>query len=652
MTGLPYEIPYKDPRHAAILQSLRSRMKLSKQMISRRIPSWDKADKLYRAYVQEDTDTAKRRSARDNSGEQTYVTLNIPYSYALLLSAHTYWTSVFLSRSPVMQFMGRHGETEQRTQALEALIDYQVQVGHHLVPYYIWLLDAGRYGIGVLGVYWDREVNTGSRIIERQKTFAGFPIPGAWEKVKEKTRIVGFEGNRVYNIRPYQWYPDPRVSVTNFQKGEFCGALYHVGWNTILKRAAAGEYFNIEELQKVKVAYGSEQDIGSSTEDLPFSGLLEQEFDSGASYRAFTELLEMDVELVPSDKEWQLGPGKEPEKWIFTVGNNSVIIGCRPREEAHGQFPYFITQYEIEGYSNNCRGMLEIGDALNKTLNWLVNSRYFNVRKSLNDQWLVDPSKIYMKDLTDGGPGRIIRLRPEAYGTNLDLVARQMITQDITANNLGDFKFIAEIMQRALGVNDNVMGMLNPGGRKSATEIRTSTSSSINRLKTFAEYNAALGWGPLAQVLVQNTQQFYDPGPDGKMFKIAGDLMNQAKFLAVTPDDIAGFFDYVPVDGTMPIDRFAQANLWKEIIIGAAQMPFLAGQFDLGGIFSWMARLAGLKNIDQFKVNVMPDQAMAMQAQAGNMIPAGAAPGMGSEQNVGNTMAEMMPPPDGMGMMQ
>ena len=86
---------------------------------------------------------------------------------------------------------------------------------------------------------------------------------------------------------------------------------------------------------------------------------------------------------------------------------------------------------------------------------------------------------------------------------------------------------------------------------------------------------------------------------------------------------IAGFYDFVPVDGTLPIDRFAQANLWKELLTGLYQVPQIAMSYDLGGIFAWMAQLAGLKNITQFRI--MPDQQLAQQVQAGNMVPNGQA---------------------------
>ena len=97
-----------------ILGRLRSRILYSQSKRTNRINEWQRAENKTLAYIQESDDDAIRRSAREVQGQQTYTTLQIPYSYATLMTAHTYMTSVFFSRAPVHQFSGRHGETENR----------------------------------------------------------------------------------------------------------------------------------------------------------------------------------------------------------------------------------------------------------------------------------------------------------------------------------------------------------------------------------------------------------------------------------------------------------------------------------------------------------------------------------------------------------
>ena len=93
------------------------------------------------------------------------------------------------------------------------------------------------------------------------------------------------------------------------------------------------------------------------------------------------------------------------------------------------------------------------------------------------------------------------------------------------------------------------------------------------------------------------------------------------RHLEVSPDDIAGAWDFVPVDGTLPIDRFAQVNMWTQLLQQMAQSPQVLQSYDLGKIFSWVAQLGGLKNVNQFKIETDSPEALAQQAQAGNVVP-------------------------------
>ncbi len=620
------EIKHGTPQHSKIRDAIRERYNMSHRKMSLRHDEWESADKLFRAFVKE-TDEVKARKSRRNAGTAQYVTLNIPYSYAILLTAHTYWSSVFLARSPVFQYTARHGETQQQTQAVEALMDYQTQVGGLLVPLYMWLLDPGKYGFGVVGNYWAEEKHRITRIEERPKKFMGFELMDKTEKVRITDTVPGYRGNKLFNVRPYDFFPDPRVSLTSFQEGEFCGRLTQVGWNTILEREADGIYFNVEQAKELRSGSSITRDRGTSEIELPDDGGHTELAKGVYGNQPGRELAEFVIELSP--KEWKLTGSTRPEKWVFTLAGGEVVIGAQPLGADHNKFPFHLQTYEVDTYSHSGRGMLEVLDPLNQTISWLMNSHFYNVRKALNDQLVVDPSRVHMKDLHDGGPGKEIRLKPGAYGTDVRTVVAQLNVVDITRSHLQDAEIVAELIQRIAGVSDNIMGMVNPGGRKTATEIRTSSSFGINRLKTHAEWNSALGMQPLAMMMLQNSQQHYE---DQEKYRIAGDLVGQTDpFVDVTKEAIAGFFDFVPVDGTLPVDRFAQANLWKELLLGLQNLPQIAMQYDMAGIFSWVAQLSGLKNISQFRVEVQPDQVMAAAAQAGNAVPiAGLGGGQGA----------------------
>lgn len=654
MPSLTLNIKPDSPLHKRICEGVRERVEASRRKMSLRHDKWIKDEEAALAYLPEKEIDAQRRVEREQGGKPQYTTIVLPYSYAVMLSMHTYWTTVFLSRAPVFQYAGRHGESQQQTQALEALIDYQLTQGLMLVPLYIWLMDVAKYGIGILGTYWDEELNFISEIIEEEEMMFGILATGKKKKVKITRRVRGYEGNKLFNVRPQDFFPDPRVPMARFQNGEFCANYIELAWNTILKRQELGYYTNVDALRGASSAAQSggelgNREAGSSQLEIPEPSNFWFEHKSKSGERRKVEVIpgyECTIDLVP--REWGIGDSGMPEKWVFTVTSDyTVCIGAQPLGLNHNKFPYAIQQLEIEGYALFGRGMPEILDPIQRTMDWLINVHFYNVRKTINNQIIVDPSRIVMKDMIDSSAGGIIRAKPSAYGQDVRTMFQQVQMVDITKGHLQDLMVMHDVGQRTSGVSDQIMGMLNTTGRRSATEVRTSSTFGINRLKTQAEFFSAQGWAPLSSMMVANSQQLFEAQ---LKLRIVGDLAAQAGpgFIQVTPDTIAGNYDFVPIDGTLPVDRFAQANLWKELLGQFRVIPQLALRYDIGKIFEWVAQLAGLKNITQFKVEMMDPMQLALMAEQGNVVPLGG--GTPSKRQPSTSMGGIKPPAQLRGM--
>lgn len=640
MPSITRNVPKNGDLHRHLTKMISSRIKFAQKRQQEKHDAWQKAEDTILAYVPENDLDAKRRRKREENGEPKYTTIKLPYTYALLMSAHTYLTSVFFARSPIHQFAGRHGETEQQIQMLEATVAYQTEVGQMLGPYYLWIYDSLKYGIGCIEEYWDKEVIQYAMIQEAPDPSR----PGEILKQQITVRSEGYQGNKVGNISPFDFLPDPRVSVANFQKGEFVFVRKRLGWSQIIKRKAQGYYTNIDELKG-----GGENDFagtdnhGSSQLDRPEDEQQLTEAD-GLNHPSRVTVYEGCIEIVP--KEWKLGESDFPEKWMFTItGDLATIIGAQPHGAAHGKFPYAVLESEVEAYGSYKRGLPEIAEGIQNTMDWLINQHFFNVRAALNNQFIIDPSKIVARDAEKGGAGFVYRLRPEAYGQDIRSFFHQIPVADVTSGHINDIQSMFGLGEKTFGVNEQMMGALGSGGRKTATEIRTSTGFGVNRLKTMAEYMSATDFSQHAQRLVQTTQQYYS---GEQKLRIVGSLAQEAgekaamNFLSVKREGLQGFYDFVPVDGTLPIDRLAQANMWREILVQMRSMPTLMMQYDLGKIFAHVAHLAGVRNVNQFKVELGSPEGLAQQADAGNLVGVGgskpnAPAGVGSA-GAGNAM--------------
>lgn len=598
-----------------VADQCRSRITMSREKMKNRYEKWANSEDQFAAYIPESAEDAIRKNKWDE-GKPEYTTIVIPYSYAIAMTAHTYYTSVFLARNPLFQFSGRHGESEQQTQAMEALIDYQVQVGEMLVPLFMWLFDPVKYGVGWIGHYWDEQTVRCRTRVKRPRMFLGMPIPGTEETVEEVKDLVGYAGHQLFNIRPQDAFPDPRVSLWNFQRGEFFGRYVELTQSELLSGELAGIYFGVRDLKGQGYDYGEREPGGVSTE-LPAAPETYVP-ETGEGIPPLVKGYELFIKLIP--RQWKLADSDREEIWVFTVTAGSYQpFGIRPLGEYHGKFPIDVLEQEPDAYGLFSRSMLEVMEPLNEAITWLVNSHMFNVRASLNNQFIADPSMLVMKDLESRDPGKLIRLKPSAYGRDVRTMFAQLPVSDVTQGHVPNMQLMADMMQRVTGVTDNIMGMVNTSGRKTATEVRQSTTFGINRLKTTCEFFSAMGFSPLAQKLVQGTQQHYNME---QRLRIVGDLAAMSPgFLNVSPDLIAGFYDFVPVDGSLPVDRFAQANLWQQMLGQMSKVPQVMQQYDIGKMFGWVANLAGLKNLQQFRVQVMDPGVLAQQAQAGNVVP-------------------------------
>ena len=138
------EITFNSDLHKKIISEFRARLNLSRdaQRVKRE-EAWKQAEDTFMAYLPETEEDAVRKGNRDG-GLPQYTTITIPYSYAMLLTSHTYYTSVFLSRNPVFQMSGRHGESQNAESIVESLLDYQLTTGDGMPALFIWLLDVGK----------------------------------------------------------------------------------------------------------------------------------------------------------------------------------------------------------------------------------------------------------------------------------------------------------------------------------------------------------------------------------------------------------------------------------------------------------------------------------------------------------------------------
>ena len=252
-----------------------------------------------------------------------------------------------------------------------------------------------------------------------------------------------------------------------------------------------------------------------------------------------------------------------------------------------------------------------------------------NVRRVLNNQYIVDPSLIEISDLLQPQPGLLARLRREAQGRpgSMEQALKQIPVLDVTKTHGQDMAAAIDLMQRVSAAPENLQGVMAKG-EQTLGEQQMAVSAAQGRLRMEAQMGWLQGMVRATHQRVSNIQQFLSAERWVQIvgtYPMALGLSADTKFLRVGPDAVQGQFVYTQPDMVVRQDAPMLAAM-REIFIAVAKEPELRQRFDLVKLFEPMAAMAGIKNLSDY-VREMP--AATGQTPIPGM-PSFGMPGMGN----------------------
>lgn len=607
----------KSTLHEKIKKEMLKRARDSSSEMSKRHKSWEKIEKTLTAYIPESTKT----KARDK-GDQTPPII-IPVSYATLETLLTYLTAAFL-QDPIFKYVGVGPEDVVGSIMLEKIIQMQCTRSAVGLQLHTMFRDSLMYGFGAAAPVW--HVKRGTRTSVREKGFFSKALNRfiSTEPEMEETEGILFEGNRLENINPYSYLPDPRFAIHEVQRGEYVGWVDRDNYLSLLEAEMNDDdLFNVRYLKGIQ---GGSSKYGIKSE----SGRTSQVVGStGTDTANPIDVIYMYINIIP--KDWEISSSEYPEKWMFGLAADEVVIKAKPLGLRHNMYPVATAAPDYDGYSITPTSRLEIVYGLQETVDFLMNSHIANVRKAVNDVIIVDPMLVNVNDLKTGEPGKIVRTRRQVWGKGVGDVVKQLNITDITQGHVRDTSFLVELIQRITGAVDILQGIMRSGGeRRSATEARASRQGALSRLEKAAKIISMQAMRNIAFMFASHTQQLLS---DEVYVNIAGrweeTLRNEYGIsedrVKVSPRDLNIEYDISSHDGTMPGGE--PADLWIDLYQVITTNPEMAQQFDMVRIFKHMARQLGARNVDDFirknpmTTRVVSDEVAEREAQAGNIVP-------------------------------
>ena len=482
--------------------------------------------------------------------------------------------------------------------------------------------DSISYGIGIAAPGWLVEEGLVTRKVKQTGGLGGiFERFAKYDRVQEEAIL--YEGNDLANIDPYMALPDPNVSIDNVQSGEFFGYVELTNLMDMLSEEKMDEdLFNTKYLKHLNDKKTSVYAEDASAREEKFGG---RSLRRAHSVTNEVDNIHMFVKIIP--KEWKLGDGEYPEKWHFTIGGDSVLLRAKPLGLNHIKFPIAVAAPDFDGYSTTPISRLEVMDGMQHVLDFLFNSHIANVRKAINDMFVVDPYIVNIADMKDPKPGKLIRTRRPVWGQGVKDAIQQLQVNDITRANLGDASYIMQNMEKVGAINEAaMMGHSRKGGpeRLTGKEFEGSARGAFSRMERMARVIGIQAMQDIGYFFGHHAQQLMEEETYiktvGAWPETLAKEFGPGSRIKVSPYDLLIDYDLFVRDGSIPGGNFS--GVWMDIFKSMAEHPELQQTFDTVRIFKHIARNSGAKDVEQFvRVKTAPDEEVLDEAEKGNLIP-------------------------------
>jgi hypothetical protein len=584
--------------HSKILGEVLERAYISSGSMSQRYDAWARVDESLTGYKPQ-SEEDKRVKSKDSTKP---VSIVFPYSYAIEETLIAYSIAAFF-RDPIFSYEGYSPEDVIGSILLEKIVNLHCIKNKTILALHTMHKDSYRYGMGIVHPYW---------------------------KYQKK-----FSGNALMNIDPYTYLPDINVPIHALQEGEYVGWHNDTNYMSLLSEEYENkDLFNVKYLSEISNRGTNIFTADNSGRNIK-TGMPSKEF---RDTNTITEI-RMYIKLIP--KEWELSESERPEVWFFRIASDKVVLTAREAGFEDNKFPVAIAVPDFDGYSNAPIGRIEMLQGMQETVDFFYNSRVANVRKAVNNVFIVDPKIIDVNKFKDLKHGGIAVGKRDWWGKGaLKDGVHQLQIDDVTKTHIMDVDYLTKNMQILMGTDNPAMGVLRSGGpeRLTKAEFQGTAGGQISRLERTARIVGVQAYQDIGEFFGYNVKTLMD---DDMYIKVTGkwedvlreeygvnEIIKNRNRMKVSPKDLDINYDVVVRDGTVPGGNYSE--VWIRLFDILSKQPQLANQFDIVRIFKHIARNEGAKNVEEFvrkntpiKASAMPDEELQQQVAAGNLTPVG-----------------------------
>lgn len=560
---------------------------------------------LDKAYLREGDRTADTRDARaaNRAGDVSrYQNMIVPIVHPTVESTVEYLTSVFLTGDPLFAVIAS-AKYQDAAMQLETVMDRHAKLGGWVQQLMMNFRAGAKYNIAITDLSW-KEIKS-NKITPNSK--------GEGISVVEATTGI----NSLRNIDPYNAFWDPSVAPYDVSSlGEFAG--YHELYSNHRLR----EYLTSINAPNAKEAYESKAGVnlgeGNSTDTSPRyyvpevnpralfkTSKVTEAFDWGVWMEleepeqrklmsGHYEVTTLYVRIVPSDFGFNQVP-KPNTPQIFKLGivNHSVLVEFTPVEAAHGKFPMLVTQLELDNLGIQTKSLADTVIPMQDIGTALLTSSMDARRRAIGDRLFYDANLISPGHINSANPTARIPVRAGINRRIQDAVMALPFNDNISQNALQEIRDITGMAYTATGQNPARQGQFSKGNR-TRHEYQDIMSNANGRDQMRAILCESQQFTPLKEMAKSNILQY-----QGADF-----LLNSSKrqVVEIKPDELRdAVMEFQVSDGLVPADKLGNAETYQVAMQVMGSSPAIGQGYDVGGMFSYLMKMQGAKELDTFK---------------------------------------------------
>lgn len=498
--------------------------------------------------------------------------VNLPIAFSMFDAIRADICGLLIN-DPVIRYDGVSPEDMLGVALLEKVIGFQTKKNSVARALDVLISNSLKYNICAGVVSWRRSLNTIGKITH--------------------------EGSYLIPLDPYRTLFDPSVPMHLVQDANYIGWVETVSISKLVELVKTGYFAEFKELK----------DVINNPSSFCFDSLRYCKRSMITDSKAL-DIITIYANVIPS--EFGLGTSIMPEKWLFCLLGNQVLIKAVPLGMEHNQFPVIVCAPDFDDFDFNATSRTGMMTGMQSLIDWLFETHIKSTTRALQNRIIVDPEAINLKDVLENDT--FIRVRPTARGRDLRTFVHQLNIQDVTSNYYTDIAQTMSIMEKTSGVDAASTGQLRQSGpeRLTSQEFLGTLAAAKGRLGRMAQLMADQIFPQLGMLMAYNTQKMMSKEV---LVKITGrweqelSLLYPNKSATVSASQLNVNFDVASYEGSRTSE--SSAEMWYKILELMSTNQLLSQSFDLTKVFTHLVQSMGVKDVESF----LPKQQQEQQEQ-------------------------------------